>query len=106
VVLKSNIKHKSQITISILYFLVPFVHRAHLWAERVGMPCDAEMASILFRQHVYSLHFSESDFTVGDSRRLNRLAVPNPVTVASHFTSAQCHICSYDYLSSGRINNF
>jgi hypothetical protein len=68
------------------------------------MPCDAETASILFRQHVYSLHFSESDFTVADRRRLNRLAVPNLVTVASHFT--QHHISSYDYLSSGSINHF
>jgi hypothetical protein len=42
------------------------------------MLCDAEMASRLFRQYVCSLHFSESDFTVGDKRRLNRLAVPNP----------------------------
>jgi hypothetical protein len=54
------------------------------------MPCDAEMASRLFRQYVCSLHFSESDFTVGD-RRLKRLAVPNPFTVASHSNSTQHH---------------
>jgi hypothetical protein len=72
-----------------LYFLVPFLNRTQLWAETVGILCYAETASMLFRLHVYSLHFSESDFTVGD-RRLNRLAVSNPVTVASplHFNPA------------------
>jgi hypothetical protein len=55
------------------------------------MPCDEEMASRLFRQYVCSLHFLESDFTVGDRRRLKRLAVPNPFTVASHSNSTQHH---------------
>jgi hypothetical protein len=67
------------------------LHRVQLWAEGVGMPCDAEMASRLFRHHVCSLHFSESDFTVGDRRRLNMLAVPNPFTVASYSSSTQHH---------------
>ena len=55
------------------------------------MPCDAETARRLFRHHVCSLHFSESDFIVGDRRRLNRTAVPNPFTVASHSSSTQHH---------------
>jgi len=36
-----------------------------------------------------SLHFSETDFTLGDEASLDRLAVPNPSTVASHSSSAQ-----------------
>jgi len=55
------------------------------------MPCDAEHARTLLRQYICSLHFSETDFTVGDKTRLERLAVPNPFTVASHSTSAQHH---------------
>jgi hypothetical protein len=89
--IKNAAKQIMRITISFLYFLVPFLHRAQQWTERVGMPCDAETASRLFRQYVCSLPFSESDFTVGDGRRLNRLAVPNPFTVASHSNSTQQH---------------
>ena len=55
------------------------------------MPCDAEYARSLSRQYVCSLHFSETDFTVGDKRRLERWAVPNPFTVASHSNSALHH---------------
>jgi len=55
------------------------------------MPCDAEYARSLSRRYVCSLHFSETDFTVGDKTRLERWAVPNPFTVASHSNSAQHH---------------
>jgi len=55
------------------------------------MPCDAEHARTLSGQYVCSLHFSETDFTVGYKARLERLAVPNPFTVASHSNSAQHH---------------
>ena len=70
---------------------VPFLHRAQLWVERFGMPCDAEHARTLSRQYVCSLHFSETDFTVGDKTKLERLGVPNPFTVAPHSNSAQHH---------------
>jgi hypothetical protein len=53
------------------------------------MPCNEEPAS---------LHFSETDFTVGDKTTLERSAVPNPFTVASHSISAQHH--------GGPISNF
>jgi hypothetical protein len=59
--------------------------------ERLGMPCDAEHARSLLRQYVCSLHFSETNFTLGDKTRLERWAVPNPFTVASHSNSAQYH---------------
>jgi len=47
------------------------------------------MPEKLSRQYVYSLHFSETDFTLGDETSLDRLAVQNPSTVASHSNSAQ-----------------
>ena len=59
--------------------------------ERLGMPCDAEDARILSRQYFCSLHFSATDFTLGDKTRLERWSVPNPFTVASHSNSAQHH---------------
>jgi hypothetical protein len=77
------------ITVSFVYFLVPFLHRAQLWVERLGMPCNAEPARKLSRQYVCSLHFSKTDFTLGDETSLNRLAVPNPSTVTLHSSSAQ-----------------
>ena len=55
------------------------------------MPCDAEHARTLSRQYVCSLHFSETDFTVGDKTRLERLGVPTSFTVAPHSNSAQHH---------------
>ena len=55
------------------------------------MSCEVEHARTLSRQCVCSLHFSETDFTVGDKTRLERLAVPNPFTVASHCNSTQHH---------------
>jgi len=55
------------------------------------MPCNAEHARTLSRQYVCSLHFSETDFTVDDKTRLERWAVPNHFTVASHSNSAQHH---------------
>ena len=55
------------------------------------MPCDAEHARTLLRHYVCSLHFSETDFTVGDKTRLKRWAVPNRFTVASHSNLAQHH---------------
>ena len=55
------------------------------------MPCDAEHARTLSRQYVCSLHFSDTYFTVSYKTRLERLAVPNPFTVASHSNSAQHH---------------
>jgi hypothetical protein len=55
------------------------------------MLCDAEYARSLSRQYICSLQFSETDFTVGDKTRLERWAVPNPFTVASHSSSAQHH---------------
>jgi hypothetical protein len=56
---------------------------AQLWAERLGMPCNAEHARKLSRQFVCSLHFSEIDFTLVDETSLDRLAVPDPSTEAS-----------------------
>jgi len=53
------------------------------------MPCNAQHARKLSRQYVCSLHFSETDFTLGDETSLDRLAVPNLSTVASHSNSAQ-----------------
>jgi hypothetical protein len=35
------------------------------------------------------MHFPETDFKVGDKTRLERSAIPNPFTVASHSISAQ-----------------
>jgi hypothetical protein len=57
--------------------------------ERLGMPCNAEQARKLSRPYVCSLHFSETDFTLGDEASLDRFAVPNPSTVASQFNSTQ-----------------
>jgi len=79
------------ITVSFLYFLVPFLHTSQLWVERLGMPCGAEHARTLSRQYVFSLYFSETDITLGDKTRLERWAVPNPFTVASHCDSSQHH---------------
>jgi len=59
--------------------------------ERLGMLCDAEHARTLSRQYVCSLHLSETDFTVGEKTRLERLAVPNPFTVTPHSNSAHHH---------------
>jgi len=42
------------------------------------MPCDAEHARKLSRQYVCILHFSETDFTLGDETSLERMAVPDP----------------------------
>jgi hypothetical protein len=53
------------------------------------MPCDAHYAKKLCRQYVCSQHFSESDFTVADETRLDRLAVPYHCTAFSHPHSAQ-----------------
>jgi hypothetical protein len=89
-----KIYHKTLIigiTVSFLYFLVPFLHGAELWAERLGMPCNAEHARKLPRQCVCSQHFLEIDFTLGVETCLDRLAVPNPYTLASHPTSAWHH---------------
>jgi len=69
------------ITVSFVYFLVPFLHRAQLWTERLGMPCNAQHARKLSRQYVCSLHFSKTVFTLGDVTSLDRLAVPDPSTV-------------------------
>ena len=55
------------------------------------MPCNAEHARKLSRQYVCSLHFSETDFTLGDETSLDRLAIPHPSTLASHSNSAQHH---------------
>ena len=55
------------------------------------MTCNAEHIRKLSRQYVCSLHFSETYFTVGDETSLDRLAVPNPSTVTSHFNSVQYH---------------
>ena len=55
------------------------------------MPFSAEHARKLSRQYVCSLHFSETDFTLGDETSLDRMAVPNPSTVASLSNSAQHH---------------
>jgi len=77
------------ITVLFVIFLVPFLHRALLWAERLGMPCNAEHARKLPWQYVCSLHFSKTDFTLGDETSLDRLAVPNSSTVASHSILAQ-----------------
>jgi len=57
--------------------------------ERLGTPSNAEHARKQSRQYVCSLHFSETEFTLGDETSLDRLAVPNPSTVASHPISAQ-----------------
>jgi hypothetical protein len=46
--------------------------QAQLWAEKLGMPCDAQHVRTLSRQYVCSMHFSETDFTVGDKIRLER----------------------------------
>ena len=54
-----------------------------------GMPCNAHHAGKLSGQYACSLHFSEADFTLGDETRLDRQAVPNPSTVASHSNSAK-----------------
>jgi len=55
------------------------------------MPCDAEHARTLLRQYICSLHFSETVFAVCDKTQLERLAIPNPFTVALHSNSAQHH---------------
>jgi hypothetical protein len=49
----------------------------------------AQHAIKLSRQYVCSLHFSETDFTLGDETSLDKLAVQNLSTMASHFNSAQ-----------------
>ena len=72
-------------------FLLPFLHRAQLWAERLGMPCNLEHARKLLRQYVCNQHSSETEFTLGDETRLGRFAVPNPSTVVSHSNSAWHH---------------
>jgi hypothetical protein len=46
------------------------------------MPCNAKHARKLSRQYVCSLLFTKTEFTLGDETILNRLAVPNPSTVA------------------------
>jgi heme/copper-type cytochrome/quinol oxidase subunit 2 len=51
------------------------------------MACNAEHARKLSRQYVCSLHFSETDFTLGDETSLDRLAVPNPSTLQFSLTS-------------------
>jgi len=48
------------IRVSFVYFMVPFLHRARLWVERLGMPCNAERARKLSRQYVCSLRFSRT----------------------------------------------
>jgi len=55
------------------------------------MPCGAEHARTLSRQYVCSLHFSNTDITVGDKTRLEWLAVPNSFTAPSHSNSAEHH---------------
>ena len=46
------------------------------------MSCNAEHARKLSRQYVRSLRSSKTEFTLGDETILERLAVPNPSTVA------------------------
>jgi hypothetical protein len=69
-------------TVSFLYFFIHFLHRAQLLVDKLGMPCNAEHAWKLSKQYVCRLHFSETDFTLGDETSMDRLAVPNPSTVA------------------------
>jgi len=59
-----------------------------LW-DIASHSCNAEHARKLSRQYVCSLRFSKTDFTLGDETSRDRLAVPNPSTVASHSISAQ-----------------
>jgi hypothetical protein len=46
------------ITVSFLYFLVSFYTEAQLWAERLGIPCNAQHVRKLPRQYVCSQHYS------------------------------------------------
>jgi len=54
-----------------------------------GETWHAQCAKKLSRQYVCSLHFSETDFTLGDETSLDRFAVPNLSTGASHSNSVQ-----------------
>ena len=60
-----------------------------------GETWHAQCAKKLSRQYVCSLHFSETDFTLGDETSLDRFAVPNLSTGASHSNSVQHQLVWY-----------
>jgi hypothetical protein len=83
-------------------FLVTILHRADMLVERLGTLCITGHARKWSRQYVCSLHFSEIDFTLEDVTSLDRWAIPNPSTVASHSSSAQYQLV-WSWLSIWRI---
>jgi hypothetical protein len=68
--------------------VILLLHRAQLWAERLGMSGKAEHTRRLRQQYVCSQHFSETDFTSAGKTHLNNVALPNPCTVIAHPHSA------------------
>ena len=46
-----------------------------LWAERLGMPCNAQHVRKLSRLYICSLHFSEADFTLGDEIQYGEIGI-------------------------------
>jgi hypothetical protein len=69
--------------------VISLLHRALLWAQRLGKPCKTVHTRKLGTQCVCSQHFSETDFILADETHLINVAVLNLCTVIVHPFSAQ-----------------
>ena len=81
------------IPVSFLYFLISFLQRAHLWAERLDVPYIAKHARKWSRHYLCSRHFSETNFILAEKIHLARLKV------------VICIICTKSFMPFSKIWN-
>jgi len=64
--------------------IIFFMYSAKLWAEKVGRMCTMEEAGVLHYNFLCRDHFMPTDFMTSEGIRLNRMAVPCGLDLASH----------------------